>query len=111
MRTPYGVECQYFYGDYRRGRKHEECRLIGSAPKPHHWTPDVCKTCPVPGILLANACPNMELRPQVTRGFLGFMRRVQVSAYCRKVRQDVSEPHIGCGECHTLPEIFIKNSK
>ena len=35
MKTPAGTECKYFYGDYYRGRNHEECRLLGAA-----WTID-----------------------------------------------------------------------
>jgi hypothetical protein len=39
-----------------------------------------------------------------------FQRRVQVSAFCEKSKRDVSEPHVGCGECHALPfKIEIKS--
>ena len=41
MRTPAGTECQYFYGDYRRGRNHEECRLLDEAVPRQQWTPDL----------------------------------------------------------------------
>ncbi len=68
MRTPAGTECKFFFGDYYRGRNREECRLIGNAPTPRHWTPDLCKTCPVPGIQRANACEHMELTGQVSPG-------------------------------------------
>ena len=34
MRTPAGKECQYFYGDYYRGRNQEECRLLSDATPP-----------------------------------------------------------------------------
>jgi len=108
MKTPAGIECKFFYGDYRRGRKVEECRLIGNAPRPRHWAPDLCKTCPVPGILRANACPSMDLIPTVTPGILGKFRRVQISAYCRKTKQAVKEPHVGCGQCHLLPDVFTE---
>jgi len=102
MKTPAGSECPYFYGDYFRGRNVQECRLLKAAGL--HWTPDLCKTCPVPGIARANACQYLKLTPAVVRplGAL-FQRRVKISAYCEKVKQDVSEPHVGCGECHTLP--------
>jgi hypothetical protein len=102
MRTPAGRECKYFYGDYYRGRSVEECRLLEA----HNlrWSPDLCRTCPVPGILLANACEFLKLRPAITRPLTsGFQRRVQVSAYCEKTHRSVAEPHIGCGECHGLP--------
>lgn len=103
MRTPAGFECKFFYGNYFRGRKQEECRLIGNAPAPHNWTPDLCRKCPVPGIIQANACQNMELKAEVRRSFLGLVRNVQVSAYCHLSHQAVKEPHVGCGQCHPIP--------
>jgi hypothetical protein len=103
MRTPYGFECKYFYGNYFRGRKQEECRLIGIVPPPHHWTPDLCQKCPVPGILRANACEHMQLNAKVHRSLLGLIKKVEVTAYCQKSQQTVSEPHVGCGLCHPLP--------
>ncbi len=57
MKTPAGSECKYFYGDYYRGRDHEECRLLGA-----QWKPALCRTCPVPAIEMANACEFMRLR-------------------------------------------------
>jgi len=104
MRNPAGVECRYFYGNYFRGQSHEECRLIGSAQPPLNWKPDLCKTCPVPGILRANACPNLVLEGKV-RSILGIYRRVQVKAWCTLSKKEVKEPHIGCGLCHTIPPI------
>lgn len=105
MRTPSGIDCNYFYGDYFRGRSVEECRLLKAAGQ--DWSPDLCKTCPVPGIVRANACEHLQLKPTVARPLSAmFMRRVQVSAYCNKTRRNVKEPHIGCGECHPLPPIF-----
>jgi hypothetical protein len=102
MKTPAGSECRYFYGDYYRGRNREECRMIGP-----QWTPDLCRSCPVPGILRANACENLELSGKASRRFSNlFIRRVEVSAYCTKTKRAVSEPHIGCGDCHPLPPIF-----
>jgi hypothetical protein len=107
MRTPAGKECKFFYGDYFRGRHIEECRLLADAPTPQKWTPDLCTHCPVPGILLANTCEHMELSGTVHRPFPFIRRAVQVSAYCRKCECTVSEPHIGCELCHTLPPVFI----
>jgi hypothetical protein len=106
MRTPAGKECKYFYGNYYRGRNHEECRLLGDSPIPQNWTRDLCTNCPVPDILRANACKHMELTGMVHRPFPFFKRQVSVSAYCNKCHCEVAEPHIGCGECHTLPSIF-----
>lgn len=108
MRTPAGSECKFFYGNYFRGRKQEECRLIGNAPPPHHWTPDICAKCPIPGILRANACENIEYKAQVQRSLFGLIKRVEVTAYCSKSQQFVPEPHIGCGQCHPLPPVFLK---
>jgi hypothetical protein len=102
MRTPAGKECKFFFGDYYRGREREECRLIGDTPKPRHWTPDLCKTCPVPGILHANGCVHMQLTGRVSPGFLVIKRRVQVSAFCSKSSQVVEKPHVGCDICHPL---------
>lgn len=109
MRTPAGKECKYFYGDYYRGREKEECRLLQASGE--RWTPNLCETCPVPDIQLANACEHMKLTGQVVRPlFAIFQRRVQVTAFCEKTKQDVKEPHVGCGECHSLPFTFeVKN--
>lgn len=102
MKTPAGIECPYFYGDYFRGRNVEECRLLKVAGE--RWRPDLCRTCPVPGISRANACEFLKLNPTVTRPVHAlFQRRVQISAYCEKTKRNVAEPHIGCGECHALP--------
>lgn len=102
MKTPAGKECPHFYGDYFRGRNMEECRLLKASGE--IWTRDLCATCPVPEISRANACQYMQLRAKVTRPLsAAFMRRVQVQAYCEKTQKNVSEPQIGCGECHALP--------
>jgi hypothetical protein len=105
MRTPSGIECKYFYGDYFRGRSLEECRLLKASGE--KWTPDLCKTCPVPGIARANACEFLQLHARITRPFsAAFQSRVQVSAFCSKANRVVTEPQIGCGECHPLPDVF-----
>jgi hypothetical protein len=104
MRTPAGKECRYFYGDYYRGRNQEECRLLQSASLT--WNPELCKDCPVPDILLANACPNLILQPQLERPFPFLKQRVKVKTYCTQTSRAGFDPHIGCGECHPLPPIF-----
>lgn len=105
MKTPAGTECPYFYGDYFRGRSVEECRLLKAHGQ--RWSADLCRTCPVPGIVLANACQYMQLRPTVARPLgAAFQRRVRVSTYCTKTRRAGFEPEIGCGECHPFPDIF-----
>ncbi|HUH99018.1 MAG TPA: hypothetical protein VLZ89_16775 [Anaerolineales bacterium] len=110
MKTPAGKECKYFFGDYFRGRSVEECSLLKASNQ--NWSAELCRTCPVPGILQANACEFLQLRGVVNRPLTAALqRRVQVSAYCDKVRQAVTEPHIGCGECHPLPPMFEIRSK
>jgi hypothetical protein len=106
MRTPAGRECRYFYGDYYRGRKREECRLLASNSPPLPWTPDLCFTCPVPNILQANACENMILAPKLSRPFPFIKRQVSVYTHCSKTGRDGFDPHIGCGECHPVIDIF-----
>jgi hypothetical protein len=109
MRTPAGFECRYFYGDYFRGRNVEECQLLQRAGQ--QWSPDLCKTCPVPGITRANACEYLQLRAQVGRPVgAAFQKRVQISAYCEKTARSVKEPQIGCGDCHPLPPSFSVKS-
>jgi|WetSurMetagenome_2_1015567.scaffolds.fasta_scaffold1533464_2 hypothetical protein len=97
MRTPYGQECGFYYQDFARGRALQECRLLGSKSG---WEPALCKTCPVPGIQLANACPSMVLQGRIDPGFLNLNRRVKVSTYCRRTLRSGFDPHVGCGECH-----------
>lgn len=105
MKTPAGTECKYFYGDYYRGRNQEECRLLQASGQ--NWSPDLCKSCPVPEITRANACEHLVLRASVGRPLMAaFQRRVQLQASCRKSGKNVSEPQVGCGECHPLPPIF-----
>jgi hypothetical protein len=111
MRTPAGIECPYFYGNYFRGRKNEECRLIGEQRPPNNWTPDLCKTCPVPAITRANACPNMILSGKVEKKMLGLSRRVHVTASCKLVQGAVQVPEIGCGHCHEFPEIVVDKNE
>ena len=108
MKTPYGVECRYFYGDYYRGKNVQKCRLIGSVPPPKNWDETLCKDCAVPAILRANACSNMVLSAKVSRKFLWIKKSVIVEAYCQKVNHAVKNPYIGCGECHPLPDSFTE---
>lgn len=100
MITPAGQECRYYYEDYHRGRERQECRLIDQNPDSEPWRPNLCKGCAVPGILRANACPNLVLEGRVEKGFLGLSRSVKVTAVCSKYLVDVPEPQMGCGHCH-----------
>jgi hypothetical protein len=110
MRTPAGTECRYFYGDYYRGRNQEECRLLMQNPEPQRWTPDLCRTCPVPSILRANACPHMILQARVARSLLGLRRQVKLEVFCDLSQKVVTEPQVGCGICHPLPEAFTEET-
>lgn len=99
-----GKECPYFYGDYHRGRQHEECRLIGHSDPP--WEIKYCKTCPVPDIVRANGCSNMILSGEISSGLLGMGRKVKVTAYCTKSHKEVEDPYIGCDQCHPILDLF-----
>jgi hypothetical protein len=105
MRTPAGVECKYFYGDYYRGRNHEECRLL--LENGQKWESKLCRTCPIPSITRANACDSMRLTATIKRiASTKFKPSVQITAFCEKTNRDVREPQIGCGDCHPMPPAF-----
>ena len=108
MRTPAGKECRYFFGDYYRGRKREECRLLEASSPPLPWRPAMCSTCPVPEIILANACEHLTLEPHLYRPFPFLKQQVEVTTYCQKTNRSGFDPHVGCGECHELPSIFTE---
>ncbi len=105
MQTPAGKECQFFYGDYFRGKNLEECRLLKDAGL--DWRPDMCVKCPIPDILLANSCEHMEFRPKLFRPYLILSHQIEVNTYCNKCACDVDEPRIGCGQCHPLLDTFV----
>lgn len=107
MKTPAGKECGYFYGNYFRGRSNEECRLMPVGEK--NWTSKLCSTCPVPGFQLANSCESIRYTATISRSvFNFFQQRVQVEAFCEKGSTKVSDPHIGCGQCHPKIEFIVK---
>lgn len=98
MKTPFGVECKFFYGDYYRGRNFEECRALASAEDGRNWTSKLCKKCPVPAITRNNSCENMVLTTSV--GKVWFKDAIQVKAYCTKSHESVKDPNVGCSVCH-----------
>lgn len=100
MRTPAGTECPHYFEDFHRGRNRQECRLIGRNPRSAPWRPELCRSCSIPRILQANACPNLVLQASVSPGVLGIGRRVEVQAECLLSLGEVAEPEIGCGHCH-----------
>jgi hypothetical protein len=106
MRTPAGFDCKFFYADYYRGRNKQECRLVTSNPASEKWQPNLCRDCPVPGILKANACPHLVLEGKVVKTWAGLGRKVTAAAVCTKTLQDVAEPHVGCGQCHANLDSF-----
>jgi hypothetical protein len=106
MLTPAGKECKYFYGDYFRGRNIEECRLLKDQGL--EWSASLCEECPVPEILSANSCEHQQLLPELKRPLFFMRPKVAITAYCTKSNQPVSEPRLGCGQCHpNLPEFVI----
>lgn len=98
MITPAGDECRFYYEDFHRGRSTQECRLIGRNPDSEPWEPSLCGSCPVPGILRANASPHLALEGRVVRRFFVF-KRVEVYAVCGKHLIELEDPHVGCPRC------------
>jgi hypothetical protein len=98
MITPAGDECRFYYEDFHRGRSTQECRLIGRNPESEPWEPSLCGTCPVPGILKANASPHLALEGKVVRRFF-FLKRVEVYAVCSKHLIELEDPYVGCPLC------------
>ncbi|MEA4812068.1 MAG: hypothetical protein VB108_05830 [Anaerolineaceae bacterium] len=98
MKTPFGRECKFFYGDYYRGRNLEECRALSAADKPK-WQVDLCKACPMPQILANNACPNLMLSVTINKPFLG-KQKTLVKAWCSQIHTAVKDPNVGCPVCH-----------
>ena len=102
-----GKECPYFYGDYHRGRQHEECRLLGNSNPP--WNIKYCKTCPVPDIVRANACPHMVLSGEITKGFLGLNQKVKNQCVLQKISPGRRRSLRGLQRMSSNPE-FIQTS-
>lgn len=105
MLTPAGKECRYFYGDYYRGRQHEECRLLNAAGL--KWRSYLCQKCPIPEIVQANACEHMQFHPRLERAFVLMQPQVKIKTTCSKCECDVDQPRVGCGQCHPLLDVFV----
>ena len=95
MINPAGKECKHYYQDFHRGRNIQECRLIKLNPASERWHPDDCSKCPVADILMANADPDMELTVTIKKGFLGFGRRVEVTAHDAVDGTVIEDPYVG----------------
>lgn len=95
MINPDGKECRHYYQDFHRGRNIQECRLAKQNPESERWHPNDCSRCPVPGILLANADPDMELTLTIKKGFLGFGRRNVVEARSLSDGTLIENPYVG----------------
>ena len=100
MITPAGDECHFYYEDFHRGRSTQECRLIARNPESEPWQPSLCASCPVPGILRANASPHLALEGKLVRRFF-FSKRVEVYAVCSRHLIELDDPHIGCPQCRS----------
>lgn len=95
MKTSDGRECKHYYEDFHRGRNVQECRLIKAHAEGEGWHPSDCSKCPVPDILLANADPDMELTLVIKKGFLGFGRKLEVTAKSRTDGSPIADPYVG----------------
>jgi hypothetical protein len=95
MINPAGKECKHYYQDFHRGRNIQECRLAKQNPNSERWHPDDCSRCPVADILMANADPDMDLTVTIKKGFLGFGRKVEVTARSLKDGTLIEDPFVG----------------
>jgi hypothetical protein len=109
MKNPAGKECIYFYGDYFRGRNHEECRLLLSHDQ--QWLPHFCDNCPIPKINQANACGNMIFTPTAYRPMFIFKSKLTIAIYCNKCECNVNNPIIGCGQCHPILDFIVPDNE
>ncbi|MDQ7025548.1 MAG: hypothetical protein Q9P01_10180 [Anaerolineae bacterium] len=95
MINPAGKDCKHYYQDFHRGRNIQECRLAKQNPNSEHWQPNDCSKCPIADILLANADPDMELALTIKKGFLGFGRKIKVTARSLKDGTPIEDPFVG----------------
>lgn len=95
MITPNGKSCKHYYQDFHRGRNVQECRLVRSNPDSADWHTTDCARCVVPDILMANADPDMELTLTIKKGFLGFGRKLELTARDRRDGTVIENPYVG----------------
>lgn len=96
MITPAGKECPHYYEDFNRGRDIQECRLVKGNTESMHWRPKDCARCPVPDIVRANASPQMRLSLTIRPVLFGFVRRMDVDAWCERHDIPIEDPYVGC---------------
>ncbi|MBN1248061.1 MAG: hypothetical protein JXC32_10420 [Anaerolineae bacterium] len=109
MLTPDGRECPYYYVDaHRRSQVREVCHLLDGSPDAAAWHSDLCARCPVPEIKQANRCETMVLHARIGRRGWRFWepQRMLIRATCTKSGGVVSDPMVGCGQCHA-PISFV----
>lgn len=109
MKTPAGTECAYYYEDFGRGASRQECR-VSKQPHSLRWTPSDCARCPVPGILAANASPDLDIRITIHRGPLGIGRRVDAEVWCELHGPTITDPHVGCPECNAEADRLLRGA-
>lgn len=100
MRTPSGQECRFYYADYNRGRDIQRCRLVEGNVETLRWRPSDCGRCPVPGILQANASPDLDLTLTIRPRLLGLGRENRVTARCARHQIPIEDPRVGCARCN-----------
>ena len=92
------VNCRYFYGDYFRGKNHEECRLLTENPNnTRAWRRKLCDSCPVPETLIAGNSRDLALEAEVRRKFLRH-QVVITFAVCTKHLLELDDPCY-CPKC------------
>ncbi len=104
MQLPDGRECPYYYQHLQRWHTGKaECRLLAGAPDARRWTDALCRTCPVPDIRRANACPTLTLHARIARPSLRFWEKphMRIEAACTRSGGPVKDPYVGCGLCHS----------
>lgn len=114
MKTPAGKECNYYFGDFHRGRNVQSCRLIERNPDSPPWQPSLCYSCPVPEILRANRSNTLKLDGKVVKKFFGLKQQVEVVGWCSECFREVPDPKIGCAYCqanHHRPSILDLGEK
>jgi hypothetical protein len=100
---PEPVNCKYFYGDYFRGKNHEECRLLDASPgNARPWRRKLCDTCPVPAVVRETNCASLALEAEVKRRFL--RDRVEITfAVCAEHMLELDDPR-HCPLCAAADE-------